>query len=436
MSVGPGQALRPFHWRIAGLAGLAFAGNGIDAGVISFAVPGIRAEWGLTPAEIGFLLPSFGLGQLVGAVAVGIVADRFGRRLAFCATAIAAGLAMGLGALVAHPVLLGLLLFVAGLGFGGVSPVAASLVSEFAPAEHRGRLIAWTQVLWVVGWCVAALGGGWFAEQLGWRGILGLGALPIGVGLLGWLLVPESPRLLLAHGRRRAAETLSRELSRRHGVHVPIGDREPRRPSASVWRELAELWERPLRRRTMTLWTTWIGMNAVLVGPIYLLPLLLADRGSELASRTSALVGFAMLPGTLLAVALIDRSGPRPLMFVSLGAATLGTVPLMLAQEVLWLGIGAAAVAAGVLGAWPVVLAWASEQYPTRIRASAVGWASGSARLAAVVVPPATGLLLGPAGDNRTAAVLPFAVLLLAALICVALFAEETAGRSLEELSR
>ena len=261
-----------------------------------------------------------------------------------------------------------------------------------------------------------------------------LGALPIGVGLLGWRFVPESPRFLLAHGRPQAATALARELAVRHGVEVPVGDPR-RRPAASAPRQLAELWGPRWRRRTFTLWTTWIGINTILVGPIAWLPILLAERGSTLALQTSALVGFAMLPGTLAAVALIDRAGRRPLLLGSLGLSALGSVPLMASPDALWIGCGAAAVAAGVLAAWPVVLAWASEQYPTRMRASAVGWASGCARLGAIAAPAATGLLLGPGGADRASAVLPFSVLLLGAFVCVAVFGEETAGRSLEELT-
>src|SRR5918994_851711 len=67
----PAEALRPFHLRVALLASLAFGGNGIDAGVVSFAMPGVREEWGLTPLELGLLLPSLGIGQLVGSIVVG-----------------------------------------------------------------------------------------------------------------------------------------------------------------------------------------------------------------------------------------------------------------------------------------------------------------------------------------------------------------------------
>jgi putative MFS transporter len=420
--------------RIALLAGLAFAGNGLDAGVLSFALPGVRAEWDLSPLQLGLLLPVVGLGQFAGAILAGGLADRFGRRLAFSATGSLAGLGFGLAGLAPHPGVLAALLFVGGLGFGGVAPVAGALVSEFAPPAFRGRLLAWTQVLWVLGWSAAATGGGWFAEQLGWRGILGIGAAPIAISLLGWLAVPESPRFLLARGRRDAAEALSRQIARRHGVLIPLGAASRPAHSTPLTR-LGELWSRPYRRRTFTLWTTWIAMNAAHTGPVLWLPVIFADRGPDVALRLSALVGYAMLPATLASVLLIDRVGRRPLLLTSLGAAAAGGIVVALSDGEVAVMCGAMALAGGILAAWPPVLAWASEQYPTRIRATAAGWGSGFARLGAIAAPVALGVLLTPGGEGRAAALLPFAALLIGAIAGVAAFGKETAGRSLEELS-
>ncbi len=439
------EPLRPFHWRITLLAGLAFAGNGIDAGVVSFALPGVRADWGLTPGELGLILPAIGLGQLIGAIGCGSLADRFGRRWMFCTSAMVAGLGTGLAGLAPSPLILALVLFGSGLGFGAIAPVAGALVSEFAPPAHRGRLIGVTQVLWVLGWSAAALGGGWFAEQLGWRGILGLGAAPIAVALVGVFLVPESPRFLVARGRRREALDLSARMKRRHGIELPIAEL-PTRDTAGLPgpREnlaaapllgFAELWGARFRRRTFTLWTTWLAMNAAYTGPITWLPVLLVSAGSARALELSALVGFSMVPATILSSLLIDRVGRKPLMQGSLGAAAIGSVILVLGRSDPVMTFGAIGVAGGILAAWPVVLSWAAEQYPTRIRATASGWASGFARLGSICAPVVIGLLLGVASESLTLALLPFAALLCGAVVSVTVFARETMGRTLEETS-
>ncbi|MFN8522415.1 MAG: MFS transporter [Chloroflexota bacterium] len=423
-----------FHWHVTLMSGLAFAGNGVDLGVISFSMPGFRDEWGLSAGELAFMLPCISLGQVVGALLMGGIADRLGRRVAFCTTSVVAGAATGLAGLASGPVMMSALLFLGGIGFGGVAPSASSLVSEFAPPAHRGKMMAWTQVLWVTGWCIAAFGGGWFAQQLGWRGILGIGALPVLTGLMALWTVPESPRFLAARGRHEAADRLVAELKRRHGVHVAVGSGGAR-PVPSQRAGLSELWSRPYRRRTLVIWTTWPAMTAAYAGPMMWLPVLLGELG-EAALQISAFVALTMFPATLISANRIDHSGRKPLMVASLGAAALGALLLSVGTGPVVVIAGAIGIAAGTIAAWPVVLSWASELYPTRMRATAAGWGSGVARAGGVFAPVVLGSLMVDESVGRQLAMAPFAVLLGGAVLSVVLFAEETAGRSLEEISQ
>src|SRR3954447_13928225 len=193
-------SFRPFHAWITLLTGLAFLGNGLDLSVISFSLPGMRSELGLSPAQLGSILPMNGFGQLVGAITIGSLADRIGRRLAFVLTGCLAGLGVGLASLTSDPIVFAALLFVTGTGIGGVGPAGSALLSELAPPTHRGQMMAWTQVFWVIGWSIAATLGAGFETLLGWRGILAVGASPIVLALVSALVLPESPRYLMARG--------------------------------------------------------------------------------------------------------------------------------------------------------------------------------------------------------------------------------------------
>jgi putative MFS transporter len=428
-------SFRPFHVWITALAGLAFLGNGLDLALVSFSLTGMRAELGLSPAELGYILPMAGLGQLIGAIGVGFLADRIGRRLAFVLSGCLAGLGVGLGSLAQGPGGFALLLLIGGLGIGGVAPAASALLSELAPPTHRGQMMAWTQVFWVAGWSIAATLGGWFEASLGWRGILAVGALPALLALVSLLVVPESPRYLVARGYHERAQALADRLASRHGIHIPIGPGTQSRTGMSLLAQLATIWGPGLWRRTFALWATWTAMNAIFSGPIYLLPVVLEGIGASNPLQLSAYVGYAMIPGSIVSVLAIDRTGRRPLMFASLMLAGFGALGVALGGTPTLVVVGGAVLAAGAIAAWPVALAWASELYPTHLRGTAAGWAAGISRLGSVSAPLIVGQLLALT-SSHTVALLPFAAALFASVLCVWIFAGETANQTLEDLTQ
>jgi putative MFS transporter len=142
-----------------------------------------------------------------------------------------------------------------------------------------------------------------------------------------------------------------------------------------------------------------------------------------------------MLPAAVACLLLIDRIGRRPLMLASLGTAALGTFGLGLANGDLAVIACGGALAGGLLAAWPIVLGYTAELYPTRVRATAAGWAGTASRCGGIVSPLLLGLLLSDWDAGLTQALTVFAALQVGAILLVAARGEETSGRSLEELS-
>src|SRR5699024_6797054 len=111
----------------------------------------------------------------------------------------------GVGALIA-------LRFVVGLGLGAELPVASTLMSEFAPARIRGRIIVWLEAFWALGWILAAVIGTFVAASgpTGWRWALALGVVPAAYSLVVRWGMPESVRFLELKGRADEAEAVVR----------------------------------------------------------------------------------------------------------------------------------------------------------------------------------------------------------------------------------
>jgi MFS transporter, putative metabolite:H+ symporter len=425
---------RTLHGRVTLLAALAFGSNGTNLGVISFALLGLRAAWGLTPAQAGLLVMASGAGQLAGAVLIGYMADWVGRRVGFAATIALSSLASGAAAVAPSLPYLGFMLFFAGVGFGGVAPVASSLVGEFAPRRSRGALMGWTQVVWVLGWIVAALGSVFLAHGVAWREVFLIGTLPIVLAVIAFALVPESPRYLLAHGRRAEAEALARMLADQFGTRPELPVQE-QVGVVSLRAHLRELWGPRFRQRSLMIWAVWFVMIAAYNGPIVVLPAILAGEGFPDAPRAALLISVVMGLPVLAATLLIDRVGRKPVIVSALGAGAIGAVGVGAAHSEAGLIVAAIAMAGGVLAAWPVILSYAAELYPTRIRATAVGWASAAGRTGAIVSPALLGALMTSWTSGRTFALNVFACALVIAALIVVFLGEETAGRSLEDVA-
>ena len=165
-----------FHYKLLIVTGLGWLFDSMDTGLISFVLPMLAKDWNLAPEQVG-LIGSIGLfGMAIGAVMAGSLADKFGRKNIFAATVILYSISTGLCAIAWSYESLLVFRFLVGFGLGGELPVAATLVSEFAPAHLRGRFIVLLESFWGLGWLVAALLSYFFIPHFGWKSAFILGA--------------------------------------------------------------------------------------------------------------------------------------------------------------------------------------------------------------------------------------------------------------------
>ena len=383
-----------FHYKLLIVTGLGWMFDSMDTGLISFVLPMLAKDWNLAPEQVG-MIGSIGLfGMAIGAVMAGSLADKFGRKNIFAATVILYSVSTGLCAVAWSYESLLAFRFLVGFGLGGELPVAATLVSEYAPAHLRGRFIVLLESFWGVGWLIAALISYFFLPTFGWKSAFLIGSLPAFYVFLIRLHMPESVRYLLSKGKVAEAERIIDDLECKLGVeHKPFKDvtiPEIIQPSPVL------LFSSRFRIRTIMLWLTWFGIVFSYYGIFMWLPSIVYAQGFEVVKSFEyvLVMTLAQLPGYFTAAWLVDKIGRR---------YTLSSFLLMSGVCAFFFGnadtstallISGAAMSFFNLGAWGVIYTYTPELYPTFIRALGSGYAAGFGRIGGIIAPALVGSLL------------------------------------------
>lgn len=418
------------HGRLVVGSGIGWALDAMDVGLISFVMAALAVQWALTPTELSWIGSIGFVGMALGATLGGLLADRIGRRQVFALTLLVFGLATGAAALAWSVAALLVFRFLIGLGLGAELPVASTLVSEYAPARVRGRVVVALEAFWAVGWLLAALIGYLVVPRSddGWRWALALGAVPALYAVVVRRGLPESVRFLELRGRTDEAEAAVRRFESAAKVPpVPSGAPEPVAPPRP-----GALWRPGTRGRTAALWTVWFGINFAYYGAFIWLPTLLVASGFSLVRSFgfTLVITLAQLPGYAAAAVLIERWGRRPTLVVFLLGSALGAGLFALADGDTAVLVTGMVLSFFNLGAWGAVYAVTPEVYPTALRGTGAGAAAGFGRIASIAAPLCVPPLLDAGGNGLVFGTFS-AFFVLAALASWAL--PEHRGRALEE---
>jgi putative MFS transporter len=395
----------PLHRRLVVIAGAGWAMDAMDVGLISFVMAALAAQWRLDGGTLS-LIGSVGfVGMALGASLGGSVADRVGRRFVFAATLLIYGVATGAAALSWSVGSLLFFRFLIGFGLGAELPVASTLVSEFAPARIRGRVVVMLEAFWAVGWILAALIGTYVIPRSadGWRWAFAIGALPALYSGIVRRTLPESVRFLERKGRTDEAETVVRRFEAQAGVPHPERVVEaPPSPSAAPRVGLGALWSRTLARRTLALWLVWFGINFAYYGAFIWIPTLLMGRGFSLVKsfEYTLIITLAQLPGYAVSAWLIEKWGRRPTLAAFLAGSAGAAILFARADSHTAILVAGCLLSFFNLGAWGAVYAATPEVYPTSIRATGAGWAAGIGRIASIIAPLCVPPLLNAGGTE------------------------------------
>ena len=446
---------------VAALGGFLF---GFDSGVINGTVDALAHAFGTRAATTGFAVASVLLGCAVGAFVAGTVADRHGRRPTmllnaglFLVSAIATGLASSASFFIASRL-------VGGLAIGAASVLAPMYIAEVAPSNVRGRLASLQQMAIVLGLFFAFLsndilarvaggaGATFWLDATAWRWMFWMEAVPAIAFLAGVLLIPESPRFLVAHGKRNDARRVfariggDAEALVRQVEQSLQGEHRPR---------LSDVIAQGTRLLVPVVWIgiglaafqQFVGINII----FYYGEVLWKSAGAteQWALRINLLTGLVNILATIPAIALIDRAGRKPLLLAgSAGmAVTLAAVAAVFATA----GVGGdgrpllsqAAAVTGLLAAnlyivafafsWgPVMWVLLGEMFPNRMRGAALAVSGATNWMANFAVTVTFLPLLSLTGLGSAYAL--YALAALFSLPFVWIFVRETRGKTLEQM--
>ncbi|MDQ0260179.1 sugar porter family MFS transporter [Sinomonas atrocyanea] len=400
--------------KVAGLAVAAAVGGflfGFDSSVVNGAVDSIQGALGLSHAVTGLAVAIALIGCAIGAWLAGALADRYGRipamklgALLFLVSAIGAGFAVGLWDLI-------LWRLVGGLGIGLASVVAPAYIAEISPRRIRGRLASFQQLAITLGIFAALLSDAALASIAGgashalffgveaWRWMFIAGAIPAAV--YGWIAftLPESPRFLVLKGDEAGArrifettapyESIDRALKE---IHEAIeADKLSERKGALRGSALGlkpVLWI----GIALSVFQQFVGINVIFYYSTTLWKSV--GFGEQFSLQISVITSVTNVLVTLIAIALVDRVGRKPILLVGSAGMAVSLAAMAVAFSTATLVNGepslsgvwgpVALVAANVFvvcfgASWgPVVWVLLGEIFPPSIRARGLGIAAAA----------------------------------------------------------
>ncbi len=428
-----------FHYKLLFVTGLGWLFDSMDTGLISFILPVLSKEWGLSPTQAGEI-GSIGLvGMALGAVLAGTLADKFGRKKVFAATVILYSLSTGLCAISWNYTSLLIFRFFVGFGLGGELPVAATLMSEYAPGNLRGRFIVLLESFWGVGWIVAACISYLLIPQFGWQIAFFIGALPALYVFLIRLHMPESVRYLISKNKIDDAKKIILSLEEKLGVESKPFDKEllpiETGKNSEVEQNFLTLWSPKFRVRTIMLWIAWFGIVYSYYGIFMWLPSIVFAQGFAVVKTFEyvLIMTLAQLPGYFAAAWLVDLIGRRYTLSGFLLMSGVCSYFFGNAGTATELLIWGASMSFFNLGAWGVIYTYTPELYPTSIRALGSGWAAGFGRIGGMTAPAVVGILL-TGGAHMNSIFAMFASVFVMVSIVILTLGIESKQKTLEEI--
>ncbi|MBR3207564.1 MAG: MFS transporter [Bacillus sp. (in: Bacteria)] len=374
--------------------------DAFDALSLAFVLPVLIGMWNLSPAQIGLLIGSGYIGQAIGAIFFGWLAERRGRVFSAKWTVFLMSIMSIACVFSGNFMALFIFRFIQGIGVGGEVPVAASYINELSRAQGRGRFFMLYEMIFPLGLMISAQIGAFVVPSFGWKWMFLIGGIG-GLIVFGFFfMLRESPRWLISKGRLDEAERIIEEIEASTDKRMPVANQVSSSTEKGDWKELFSTF---YRKRTLVVWGLWFsayfvsnGLNnwlPSLYNTVYHLPV-----GDSL--RAASLTNILQTIGVFACAFLIDKVGRKrwaTIAFVLTGVllTALWISGATSPESVIYLG----SAAYGMMGTITVLLyLYTPEIYPTRMRVIGTAFATAWLRLASAIAPIMIGFILEVSG--------------------------------------
>jgi AAHS family 4-hydroxybenzoate transporter-like MFS transporter len=369
--------------------------DGFDLFIPSYVAGALVEDWGISKSEVQPFMLSGLIGMAIGSVALGWIGDRIGRKKAYvsCLALMFLGSAFCYFANSISELFVWRL--VMGLGLGGVTPLATTLISEWTNKKVRSIVVAAVIVSIPLGGTLAGFVYRALEPEYGWRSMFAVGAFaPLVLFVLFSYLLPESPKYMAKHPRlhKKLAMSLNQlvKAGRFDGSEDFVVVEEGRR--SGNW--LATILNSDFRVRTALIWIAFTVNSFVLYLFTSQIPLLLdsANMPADVSSIGLQYFSFGAVLGSIGGAVLIGWYGSKytGTVLAALGGIASALIALVLMPDevsTIQLFLLCLLAGASVNGMQAFLYAVSAHSYPTEVRASAVGMAQTISRIGAVISP-------------------------------------------------
>jgi AAHS family benzoate transporter-like MFS transporter len=409
-----------FHGLVLFWCALIIVFDGYDLSVVGIALPSIMANMGVDATHAGFMVSSALFGMMFGAIFLGTIADRIGRRWTIVICVALFSIFTAAAGLAKDPVTFGAMRFLAGLGIGGVMPNVVAHMTEYSPKRIRATLVTLMFSGYAVGGIIAAILGKSFIESNGWQSVFFAAGLPVLLIPVILKSLPESMPFLLAKGRSEELKKIASKLEPSYKplandrFTVPAEDKADSAPIKHLFREGRGF-------STVMFWVAFFMCLFMVFALSSWLTKLMASAGYSLGSALTfvLVLNVGAMIGAILGGRLADRFHIKYVLagMYALAAVSLTLLGYKMPTPALFILVGLAG--ASTIGTQIVANAYTGQFYPMAVRSTGLGWALGVGRSGAILAPILIGALVGmnlPLQQNFIAIAIPAVIGMVAVL--------------------